>query len=146
MVLKGIDGVLETVGGLVFLILKRSTLYNLVQRLTRPELLEDPDDLIANSLRHAFSHLSAGNKLFGSLYLLLHGAIKIFLVVYLLRGKLWSFPVAIAAIIAFIGYQIYHLTVHFSWTLVGLTALDVIIIFLVWHEYSYLKRRKEKPG
>ncbi len=143
VVLKGVDGLLETLGGTVFLCLGRTTLNHLVNMLTRPELLEDPDDLIANSLRHAFSHLSASGKLFGSIYLLVHGAVKIFLVVCLLRGKLWSFPTAMAVLVAFMGYQLYHLHVHFSWLLVGLTVLDSVILLLIWHEYTYLKHRRK---
>jgi uncharacterized membrane protein len=141
--MKGVDGILETIGGALFLAISRSRLTLIVFHLTRPELMEDPDDLIANALRHAFSHLSASGKLFGSIYLLVHGAVKIFLVIYLLRNKLWAFPAAIAIIIAFIGYQIYRLSTHFNWTLLALTILDIIIILLVWHEWRYLTRRRE---
>lgn len=144
VVLKGLDGVMETVGGALFLAVSRTKLTHWVFLLTRPELLEDPDDWIANTLRHTFSHLSVGDKLFGSMYLLVHGAVKIFLVINLLRGRLWAFPVAIGAISAFICYQIYRLSVHFSWTLVALTVLDTIIIFLIWHEWGYLKHHRHK--
>jgi uncharacterized membrane protein len=145
VLLKGVDGVLETIGGAVFLFMGREFLKGIVMALTRPELLEDPDDWIANSLRHAFNHLSASGKLFGSIYLLVHGAVKIFLVVALLRGKLWSFPTAAAALIVFMGYQLYRISVHFSWILVGLTVLDSIIVALIWHEYHYLKTRMTGP-
>jgi uncharacterized membrane protein len=141
---KGLDGLLETIGGAVFLTVSRQMLNRLVIHLTRPELLEDPDDLIANALRHAFGHLSASGKFFGGVYLLVHGAIKIFLVVCLLRGKLWSFPTAIMALVVFIGYQVYHLSVHFSWILFFLTMLDIIIIMLIWHEYGYVKQRRKE--
>ena len=146
VVIKGVDGVLETVGGALFLAVSRSTLTRIVFHLTRPELLEDPDDLIANALRHAFSHLSASGKLFGSVYLLVHGAVKIFLVIYLLRNRLWAFPTAIALIIAFIGYQIYRLSTHFTCTVLALTILDAIVIVLIWHEWRYLRRRRKRAA
>jgi uncharacterized membrane protein len=138
--LKGIDGVLETVGGALFLLINRPTLNRIVVLLTQHELLEDPDDLIANALRHVFSHLSAGGKLFGGVYLLVHGTLKIFLVLCLLRNKLWSYPVAIAFLAAFICYQVYRVSVHFSWGLTALTGLDLVVALLIWHEYRYLKR------
>lgn len=140
VLLKGLDGVLETVGGTLFLLISRPELHHLVFSLTRHEILEDPDDLIANSLRHAFSHLSAGGKFFGSLYLLVHGVIKVFLVVCLLKNKLWAFPTAITILLGFMGYQIFHLTAHFSWMLTVLTVVDGVIVFSIWHEYICLKQ------
>lgn len=142
VVLKGIDGVLETIGGAVFLCVGRAALSRFMTTITRPELLEDPDDLVANSLRHAFNHLSAGGKLFGSIYLLVHGAMKIFLVISLLQGKLWAFPTAMAVLLAFMVYQGYRLSAHFSWFLVWLTALDGVVLLLIWHEYLYLRHRR----
>lgn len=139
VLLKGVDGLLETAGGILFLLVSRGELNRIIVHLTRPELLEDPDDLIANGLRHAFSHLSSSGKLFGSVYLLAHGAIKIFLVICLLRGKLWSFPTAIAVLLGFIGYQLYRLATHFSWVMVFLTVLDAVIVLLIRHEYVYLR-------
>ena len=144
VVLKGIDGVLETIGGTVFLCLGRAALSRFVTMITRPILLEDPDDWLATSLRHAFKHLAPDAKLFGSIYLLVHGAVKIFLVISLLRGKLWAFPTAMAVLLAFMVYQGYRLSAHFSWFLVGLTALDGVILLLIWHEYLYLKHRRRK--
>lgn len=138
---KGIDGILETAGGALFLLLSRPALNQIVVLLTQHELLEDPDDLVANALRHAFSHLSANERLFGGAYLLAHGALKIFLVLCLLRGKLWSHPVAIAFLVLFVGYQVYRVSVHFSWGLTVLTALDVGVALLIWHEWQYFKRR-----
>ncbi len=131
VIIKGVDGALETIGGVLFLFISRPALNRLVIHLTRPELLENPDDLIANSLRQAFNHLSVGGKLFGSIYLLVHGAVKIFLVICLLRDKLWAFPAAIGVNVAFVIYQTYRLGTHFSWTLLFLTALDALIIFLI---------------
>lgn len=139
--LKGIDGILETVGGAVFLILGKGTIAHIVFTLTQHELLEDPDDLIANSLRHTFAHLSSGNKIFVGAYLLGHGIIKLFLVVGLWRNKLWVFPIAMVVLIGFIGYQVFRLVDHFSVGLVVLSCIDALIVFLVWHEFRSQRKR-----
>ena len=141
ILLKGVDGILETIGGVLFLFMSRASMNKIVVLLTQHELIEDPDDWVALTLRHAFSHLSPSTKLFGSAYLLAHGIIKIFLAVYLLRNKPWSYPVAIAFLISFIGYQIYRLGIHFSWGLMVLTGFDMAVVLLVWHEYGRVKRR-----
>lgn len=141
--LKGIDGILETAGGLLFLLMSRSAITHLVFSLTRSELLEDPDDWIANTLRHTFAHLSSGAKLFGGAYLLAHGIIKIGLVISLWRNKLWAFPTAAVLLGMFICYQVYRLTTHYSLGLVALTCLDAFIILLIWHEYRMVKKRSK---
>jgi uncharacterized membrane protein len=138
---KGIDGILETIGGILFLLVNQATLSQLVLRLTRPELLEDPDDLVANWLRHSFARLPPSTKLFGSIYLLAHGLIKILLVAGLLREKLWSFPIATVVLCGFIGYQTYRLTLRYSAGLLFLTLLDAVIVGLIWREYRSVKRR-----
>ena len=136
---KGLDGILETIGGFLYLSVRRTALSTLVFSLTQKELLEDPDDRIAKGLRHAFSHLSSDAKLFGSIYLVAHGVVKIFLFAGLLRGKLWSFPTAIAILSVFIGYQVYRLTLHDSVGLLCLTVFDCIIVALIWREYKHVK-------
>ncbi len=113
----------------------------IVIALTQHELMEDPDDWIATSLRHALSHLSVSGKLFGAIYLLVHGCLKIFLVVSLLYDKLWAFPLATTILTAFIGYQIYRIGLHFSWWLISLTSLDIVVVFFIWREYGYVRRR-----
>jgi uncharacterized membrane protein len=132
---KGLDGLAETLGGVVFLCFSKGALTHFIFLLTRPELLEDPDDWIANSLRHAFGHLSVGSKLFVGAYLVGHGVIKLFLVGGLWRDKLWVFPIALLVLVAFIGFQVFRMATHFSLGLVLLTILDAIIVGLVWHEY-----------
>lgn len=114
VVVTGIDGVLETIGGAIFLCAARTAMSRFLTMITRPELPEDPDDWIANALRHTFNHLSESGKLFGGVYLLVHGAVKIFLVVCLLRGKLWAFPIAMIVLLGFMVYQGYRLSTHFS--------------------------------
>ena len=146
VLLKGLDGILESIGAALFLFVSQPDLNRVVVLLTRHELLEDPDDWVAVTLRHVFSRLSSNAKLFAGVYLLTHGLIKIFLVTCLLRNKLWSYPVAMAFLVAFISYQIYRVSAHFSWGLMALTALDGVVVMLIGHEYGYLKRCRKGGG
>lgn len=142
---KGIDGFLEVAGGVLFLLVSKAALWRVVATLTQHELSEDPTDWVATHLRQAVSHLSANTKLFASAYLLGHGAIKVFLVWGgLLRGKRWAFPVAITFLACFICYQTYRIIHHFSLGLVVLTALDFIIVLLIWREYRIMKRGQKE--
>jgi uncharacterized membrane protein len=103
--LKGIDGVLEICGGLLLLLTSTVVLNHLVIALTQHEFVEDPQDRTASGLRAAVAQLSANTKLFGGAYLIAHGLIKLVVVVGLLRGYRWAYPVAIAFLCLFILYQ-----------------------------------------
>nr|WP_258171938.1 DUF2127 domain-containing protein [Burkholderia contaminans] len=39
----------------------------------------------------------------------------------------------------FIGYQVYRFTFTHSVWLLLVTALDIVVIALTWHEYRYLR-------
>lgn len=139
---KGIDGIFEMIGGGLFLAVSRSALNRIVAMLTQHELVEDPTDWVATHLREAVSHLSSNTKIFGSAYLLAHGAVKVFLVWGgLLRGKLWAFPTAMVFIGVFIGYQAYRIIHQFSLGLLVLTMIDLCVFLLIWREY-----RRKKHG
>ena len=133
--IKGIDGALEVIGGFLFYFVSQEFISKTVLVLTQHELIEDPGDLIANFIQHATDHISVSGKLFGSIYLLAHGFCKVFLVVCLLRNKLWAYPVALMFLISFIGFQLYWISLHFSWSFTFLTGMDMIVVMLIWHEY-----------
>ena len=87
--LKGLDGVLEVVGGVLLLVVSPVTINQLVGSLTQHELSQDPHDFIATHLLNAASGLTGSSARFGAIYLLLHGVVKIVLVAALLRDQLW---------------------------------------------------------
>ena len=136
---KGLDGLLEIVGGLLLLLSSGTSLNQIVISLTQHELVEDPHDLIATAARHAVAHLSAGTQIFASVYLIAHGLIKIVLVSALLRGKRWAYPVAIGFLSLFIAYQLYRLSYQYSLGLALLTLFDLVIVCLTWREYQVYK-------
>ena len=135
ILIKGIDGILETAGGFLLLFVPLRAIDDLVQVLTAHELSEEPDDWFANTLRHAAESISVDTKMYASIYLVSHGVLKIFLVYFLWREKLWAFPVAIAFIVAFIGYQLYRYAHTHSVALLIFTAIDVAVTWFIWREY-----------
>jgi len=138
LILKGIGSVLEILGGIVFLF--TGTLSGIVAFLVRRELVEDPSDRVANWLTHILPFFSAHAHLFGATYLLIHGVIKVFLVVSLLRNKIWAYPATLAALSIFIIYQLYRLAHGYSLFLIVLTFLDILLAILTWHEYKLVKK------
>lgn len=137
---KGLNGLGEVVGGLLLLFTTPSRLHHLVAAVTQGELSEDPHDLIATRLLHTASGLTGHAVLFGAVYLLLHGVVKVLLVIALLQNRLWAYPWMIGVLLAFIGYQLYRISLSVSVGLVGLTAFDILIVALTWREYRRQQR------
>ena len=144
LILKGVDGVLELIGGVLLLFVHPETMIAWVHQLTQHELSEDPHDAVATTLLHWTHGLSTSATLFGAIYLLLHGAIKVVLVWAVLRDQLWAYPWMIAFLLVFIVYQSYRMLVHFTWGMLLLTAFDILIVALTVREYRVQRERKRE--
>jgi uncharacterized membrane protein len=138
--LKGAFAVAEILSGIGVYFVTQQLLFKLLERVTREELLEDPRDWIVNYLFEAARHFSLGTRNFTAIYLLSHGVIKLWLIVGLLRAKLSYYPIAIGVFGLFIVYQLYRFTATHSPWLLLVTAVDMLVIGLTWHEYRYLRR------
>ncbi|MCY0906397.1 DUF2127 domain-containing protein [Arthrobacter sp. H14-L1] len=141
LTLKGLDGVLELIGGVLLLLVSPAQLGAVARFLTQHELSQDPNDLIANALVHYSGTLTASASLFGAVYLLLHGLVKVVLVWAVLRDKFWAYPWMVAFLLVFIAYQGYQLVVGFTIGMLLLTAFDIFIVWLTMHEYRAHKAR-----
>lgn len=142
LILKGLDGVLEIIGGILLLVVSPAQIGTFARVLTQHEISQDPHDLLANWLLQLTGDLSPSATLFGAIYLLLHGLVKIVLVWAVLRGQLWAYPWMIAFLLVFIGVQCYQISVAFSWGLTLLTAFDIFIVFLTWREYGIHRAKR----
>jgi len=138
--LKGVFALAEIAGGIGAFFIPQQFLVRVAAAITKGELAEDPHDVIANYLLHSVQALSISAKHFTAIYLLGHGVVKLWLIVGLLREKLGYYPVAILVFALFILYQLYRFdSTHSAW-LLFVTAVDVVVIGLTWHEYRYLRR------
>jgi len=142
LILKGLDGLLELIGGTLLLFISPQAIKSIAATLTQHELAGDPHDYIANHILHTANKATGSTTLFGALYLISHGLVKIVLVVAVLKNKLWAYPWMIAFLLIFIGYQIYRMSYKFSFGLLLLTLFDIFIVVLTVIEY---KRHKQIP-
>jgi uncharacterized membrane protein len=81
--------------------------------------------------------------LFGALYLLSHGVVKIVLVIEVLRNHLWAYMALIIVTGLFVVYQVYRIADSFSISLFLLTIFDLVIIYLTQKEYRRHLARRE---
>jgi len=139
ILLKGLNGLAELIGGFLIIAFSPATVIRLADFLTQNEISQDPQDLIANYLIQAARNYSAGLQIFWSIYFFIHGVIKIFLVISLYRRRLWAYPTAIAVFALFIFYQLYRFGLTHSFFLIILSLFDVVVILLTFMEYKRLK-------
>jgi uncharacterized membrane protein len=136
---KGVDGVLEIIGGALLFVVDPHQLHHLARILLQHELSEDPHDVVATYLLHTSQHVAAGTVTFAAAYLLWHGVVKVGLVAGLLLRQRWAYPTAIGAFLLFLVYQLYRYTHTYAPELLVLSAFDVFIIVLTWLEYGRLR-------
>jgi len=125
VVLKGLNGLLELIGGSLLLVFPPSAIREFIVHLSHnPGIAQ---------------HISLQDERFAAMYLLAHGVVKGVLVYALLRESLWAFPLAIGVFAAFGVYQIYRYVVEPSTWLIALTVLDVAVILLALAEWHRVK-------
>jgi len=145
VILKGVDGALEIIGGVLLLVLSPSSIDRLARTLTQHELSQDPHDFIARHVLQATGGLRHGTTIYAGVYLLSHGLAKVCVVVAVLQDRLWAYPAMIALLGAFILYQIYRLYYDVTLGLSLLTIFDAFVVWLTWREYQ-TKRELRHAG
>lgn len=147
ILLKGLDGALEVLGGVLLWFLKPGGLNHVARFLLQHDLSHDRHDWIAQHLLHVAAKTAEVNPAFASFFLLSHGVTKGALVLGLWMKKLWAYPLTIGVFAAFCVYQTYRYELtHSVWMLV-LTILDLGLIGLTWEQYRKEKElRRAKSG
>ena len=140
VLLKGAHALIECIGGLVLAFVSTSAITSLVNALTQEELIEDPNDFVGTHLLSLAQNFTVSTQHFYAFYLLSHGVIKVFLVIGLLRNKLWAYPVSLVVLGLFIVYQLYRFSYTHGFGLIALTVFDVIVMGLIWHEFRLVSR------
>lgn len=143
LVLKGLDGLLETIGGILLLVIRPDQIDHLARWLTQGELSQDPHDYIANHILNTAHSLSGASLAFGAAYLLSHGLVKIVLVAEVWRGRSWAYLGLIVVTALFVVYQVYRIVDKFSVSMLLLSVFDLVVIYLTQKEYARHKARHD---
>ncbi len=136
LLFKAIDGLIETISGIIFLFIKPHQVTTIVQSLTAHSLGENPHAFIATHIVHYASTFTKGAAVFAGLYLLAHGVVKLVLVVEILREHLWAYIGLIVVTSGFIVYQIVEIIIKPRFSFIALTIFDIVIVWLTVIEYG----------
>lgn len=139
--IKLIDGILEIIGGVLLIFINPPNLNRWVDYFIQSKLFRGSQGAIANFLLYLAGDFTVKAQIFDVVYLLVHGIIKIFLVVNLWEKKMWAYPTAMVFFLAFILYQTYEYVLEHSVFMLALTILDILVVLFTWVEYERLKDR-----
>lgn len=136
VIIKGIEGVIETLAGFTVLFAGSQSLNSLAEWVARWELIDDPGNPLALIVLHTGEKLAAGGTAFLVAYLLVHGVIKLIATGSLLLNQLWGYPFSMITLGMFMLYQIYEMSLHHSWILFCVTLFDIFLMWLIYREYQ----------
>lgn len=142
VLLKGAHALIECIGGMALALVSVKGIARLVSALTQDEPIASPMDFIGAHMLSFAQSLTSSTVHFYAFYLLSHGAIKLFLVYGLLKGRSWAYPSALIVLGLFVAYQLYRFSYTHSPGLMALTAFDAIVMALIWFEYRQVRRHQ----
>lgn len=134
LILKAFDGAVEILGAAIIFFYP-SLIVRVAEFATAGELSQDPADIIANTIRNAAHAFSVSGHLLVSIYLALHGLIKVLLVVGIFSGKKVAYPLFIIALSFFAAYEAYRGTLRGEPLLQLFAIFDCMLLILTAYEY-----------
>lgn len=144
LILKGLHAVVEIVGGFILYVTSKVTIINIVNLFVAGEIKEDPNDILSNYFIYLAQHFTTSSKTFAVLYLIIHGILNSVILYGLWKEKMWSYYASLTVLGVSVMYQLYRFSFTHSLWLLALTSMDIIVIFLIWHEYGVVKSKRNK--
>ncbi|MDO5620573.1 MAG: DUF2127 domain-containing protein [Paracoccus sp. (in: a-proteobacteria)] len=135
LLVKTILAALEAAAGAALLWVSHGAILNLVHWLTRNELIEDRHDYLASHVQALADRFSADSQHFYAIYLMGHGLVKLVVLLLLARRISAAYPLAIAVFSGFVVYQLHRWSLNHSPMMLALSAFDLLVIWLTWHEW-----------
>jgi uncharacterized membrane protein len=139
--LKGLISIVEILAGFAVLFITPAKIGGTIIRIATNELADEPGNFWAIHTLHLAQQFSLTTSAFLAIYLVSRGVIKLALVIALLKNKLWAYPAALMVLGLFIFYQIYQIVIKYSLFLILLTIFDIVVMWLIWHEYQVMRSR-----
>ena len=138
---KGLFATVELLSGLAVYWANVAWVTRTIRWLAENEIIEDSGDRVAGWLMSLAQGYSVSTQHFWGWYLAVHGVVKLAVVAGLAFRLLWAYPVSMMVLAGFIVYQLDRFHTTHSPFLIALTIFDLVVIWLVWHEYRNMKAR-----
>jgi uncharacterized membrane protein len=141
---KAFQAFLEIIAGAVLILTSQAAMSSIVSLFTEDLRADNPENVITKYGITLLNNFSPTTQHFVSVYLMIHGSIKLIVVIGLLKKIRWAYPAAGIVFTFFIVYQVQRFFHTHSPLLLFFAALDFLIILLTWHEYSSLKKKRDR--
>ncbi len=141
LLIKGLSGILELLGGLLFFVFSPEQIHRFADFLTHWELFENPHSKISNIL-HAVQSFNNSSRVFLIFYLWIHAFIKLVAVIGILKNQLWAYPFSLFTLSGLVVYQLY--TILFEKPSLGMIGLSIFDVFIIWMINVEYKKNKSK--
>jgi len=139
ILIKGFDGALEALAGMIIAVTGPERVYEWVIQFTAPELTGHHPAL--HAIRSGATRLAETSHEFVIFYLLVHGVLKLGVMVALLRGGgRLVFPAASLILAAFVVYMGGELARHWSGWVLSFLLFDLLTLLLVLNEWRNVSR------
>ncbi|GAA4411555.1 DUF2127 domain-containing protein [Actinokineospora soli] len=143
MVLKGADGALQVLGGLLLALVPPSVITGLANAVITRDLVGDVNGTLAHHLSKAAQHFADGStRVFAIGFLLAHGVVKLGLVAAMLRRRLSAYPIAAVLLAVFIVFEVARAARTGSIALPVFAAFDVLVLVMVLREFARLQAER----
>lgn len=141
IVAKGIFGAIELAAGIAMFFVAPDTVRSWLSWVSAHFHHSARPSHLWHFFEHLADRLDASATGFAAVYLAVHGVVKLIIVVGLLRGRGWAFPLMIWVTVAFILYQVWEMLHHFTWPMVLLTLFDLVVLWLTTSEWRVRRER-----
>jgi len=135
LVWRIVYGVFKVFVGFVLLHFHGMAFFDVFHHFTAHELFEDRSDPLIHLIEPVLLRSSLTVTYFLAAYIMFWGALDAFFSFWLLRGKVWAYPLASTLMALFIVYQTFRFTHTHSAILLFFTLIDVSILALTIREY-----------
>lgn len=135
LLLKAVNGGLEILVAALVLVVPPSLVLKITEFVTGGELAQDPDDPIIGAIRDAAVSFTVHTHYLLALYLVLHGAVKVLLVIGIFAKKKIAYPLFMIALVLFGSYEAYRGFVRQEFLLQVLALFDFTLLTLTAYEY-----------
>ncbi len=143
LLIKGLNAITDLTGGIIIWFTSKAVLITFLLNFFQNELSDDPKDYIANFIVNSAASLAVSSQYFIGFYLMIHGILKIFLLICLYKKKLWAYPTSIIVFSLLIFYQSYNYFLNHSVLILAFTIFDIFLVLLTIREYIHLRKLKK---
>jgi len=134
--LKIIGSAGEMIAGSLIALIPSTYVLHVALFLTQGDTGGEADDFFARELMTLAHTFAISNDLLIGVYIFVRGFIQFLLSLALLRNKLWAYPLLVLILVILVGTQLWAISLSQSIATAALTLVDIITIYLVWHEYA----------